>query len=74
MFDYKLKIDEQKCSGCGLCAEVCPILALDFDPERGKAYVHDISQCLICRQCLDVCPSEAVIMEGGYWMEDMRTG
>jgi len=73
MFDYSLEIDEEKCTGCGLCAEVCPILALDFDPKRKKAYVHAIDQCLLCRQCLDVCAAHAVIMHGGYWQDDIRT-
>ncbi len=74
MFDYRLEIDQQKCTGCGLCAEVCPILAIDFDPKRNKAYVHDIDQCLICHQCLDVCVAKAVIMEGGYWQDDINMG
>ncbi len=73
MFDYRLEIAEDKCTGCGLCAEVCPVMALDFDPKRNKAYVFALDQCLICHQCLDVCPAGAVIMEGGYWVEDIRT-
>ena len=73
MFDYRLEIDEEKCNGCGTCAEVCPILAIDFDPVRKKAFVNDITQCLICKQCLDVCQAGAIIMEGGYWQDNIKT-
>ena len=73
MFDYQLEIDQDKCTGCGLCAEVCPVLALDFDPGKNIAFVNDKDACLICKQCLDVCPVGAVMMQGGYWQTDIRT-
>ena len=72
MLDYEYEIIEEKCIGCEKCAEVCPTLAIDFDVERGKAYVLDIDNCLVCHQCLEVCPADAIVMEGGLWQEDIR--
>jgi formate hydrogenlyase subunit 6/NADH:ubiquinone oxidoreductase subunit I len=38
----------------------------------GKAFILDIDQCLVCHQCLEVCPVEAIILEGALWQEDIR--
>ncbi len=34
-------------------------MAIDFDAEKEKAYVLDIDSCLVCHQCLEVCPVDA---------------
>jgi electron transport complex protein RnfB len=73
MLDFKYEIDQDKCIGCEMCAEVCPTMAIDFDAEKEKAYVLDVDNCLVCHQCLEVCPVDAIIMEGGLWQEDIRT-
>jgi formate hydrogenlyase subunit 6/NADH:ubiquinone oxidoreductase subunit I len=66
-----LKVVEESCIGCEKCAEVCPVLALDFDEEREKAFVMDETACICCRQCLEVCPAEAVILEGAFTERDI---
>jgi ferredoxin len=73
MLNFKYEIDQEKCTGCEKCAEVCPTMAIDFDVEKGKAYVLDEDVCLVCHQCLEVCPAGAINMEGGLWQEDIRT-
>jgi len=32
---YKIQIDYTYCKGCGICADVCPVKAIDMTPEEG---------------------------------------
>jgi ferredoxin len=56
-------IDPNKCKGCDLCSENCPVGAI----SGKKKAVHSINSamCIKCGACLDVCPNKfkAVIKE-----------
>lgn len=41
-------LDEEACSGCGLCIDECPYDAISFDPERGVAH-----KCNLCAHRVD---------------------
>ncbi len=43
------------CTGCGLCAEKCPVKAIP--PSRPQ--VCDKSTCISCMRCVKVCPAKA---------------
>jgi len=51
-----VKIDSSKCTGCGACAEVCPV---DSITVGDKATV-DEDTCIDCGTCVDECPTEAI--------------
>jgi len=51
------KIDESKCTGCGLCVKVCPADTLTM--VDGKAKVTG-NRSLGCEHCVAVCPVDAV--------------
>lgn len=51
-----LKIDKDKCIGCGACIDVCPFGALTLVDDL--AVVND--KCTACGTCLDVCPVNAL--------------
>jgi len=60
MEGWKLKIDREKCVGCGTCVEECP-----FNFRKvvdGKAAV-DPDQCVGCGRCIKVCPEGAISIE-----------
>lgn len=49
-------IIEEKCSACGLCADVCPVEAI----SQIGPYSIDDQLCIQCGICLDECPSMAI--------------
>ena len=53
-------ISESLCTGCGLCAKVCPSKCISVEE---KAAVND-SRCLSCGHCGAVCLAGAVSSEG----------
>ena len=52
-----VQIDSEKCTGCGLCVEICPVEAIGM--ENKKAQV-DADKCVDCGQCVVQCPAEAI--------------
>ncbi len=56
----KLIIDEETCTGCGACIEVCPYDALSLEDDL--AVVNE--KCTFCGACVeDVCPVDAITLE-----------
>lgn len=49
--------DEQRCSGCGLCAEICSYGAITM---KNRIAVVNEMDCRGCGACAAICPSSAV--------------
>ena len=54
-------VNEEMCSGCGLCISVCPYSAIEL--EEGKAKINEVL-CKCCGSCAAVCPSSAMEQKG----------
>lgn len=51
-------IDEDMCSGCKTCINMCPYIAITADEERNIAVI-DQALCKGCGTCVAACPSGA---------------
>ena len=58
-----------RCTGCRLCAQVCPTVAItmrsrtdqEIGPGKNIAVLHD-EHCYNVQACLEICPDEAIAM------------
>ena len=52
-------VDEEVCSGCGLCVSICAYKAPELDPKKRVARVNE-ALCEGCGACASLCPSGAM--------------
>jgi heterodisulfide reductase subunit A len=53
------EVDEDRCSGCRICNELCPYVAIEYDPETRRSHVIS-ALCKACGACVAACPSGAI--------------
>lgn len=51
-------IDEEACTGCGMCKKICPSDAITG--EKKKLHVIDTEKCIRCGACMAACNFDAV--------------
>jgi ferredoxin len=56
---FQAVVDSEKCVGCGLCEETCPLSAISVE-ETARV---DPIRCIGCGRCADECPQGAISME-----------
>ena len=64
----------ERCVACGLCARVCPALAIEvqaaeteLEKERYPVIFEiNMLRCIFCGFCEEACPEEAIIMSDEY--------
>ncbi len=52
---FKIQMDEEACTSCGLCAVVCKARCIDVKKKR-----IDFSRCIACYNCFKACPEEGI--------------
>ena len=52
-------IDENKCSGCRICNDLCPFNAIVFHEDRAVSEVNP-ALCQGCGTCVAACPANAI--------------
>jgi NAD-dependent dihydropyrimidine dehydrogenase PreA subunit len=58
-----LKLDPSKCTGCGMCVEVCPHAV--FAVKNRKARIVDMDACMECGACARNCAAGALTVKAG---------
>jgi dihydropyrimidine dehydrogenase (NAD+) subunit PreA len=57
---YYAIVDEQKCTGCGICKRTCFYFALEIHEGKAKVNLRNCDGCGLCRE---VCPEDAITVE-----------
>lgn len=58
-----LAYDVSKCSGCGICAIVCPHRVLNMN--RKMVEITNIDKCMECGACMMNCKDNAISVRAG---------
>ncbi len=56
-------VNQNLCSACGACEDVCAFKAIEINEEKGAAEVNTVL-CKGCGNCAAVCRSHAIELEG----------
>lgn len=59
-YSNKLKIDTNKCIGCGKCVNLCPMKNIHLNKNKAVSG----NQCTMCYRCISKCPAQAITLLG----------
>ncbi len=58
-----LRLDRDRCTGCGMCLDVCPHGV--FEMQDRRAAISDADLCMECGACKKNCPVGAIEVREG---------
>jgi len=66
------KIDEKKCTGCGMCVTSCGRNVFDFDKEKSKSVVARPDNCMVgCTSCETWCIFNAISFPDKQYVKNL---
>lgn len=51
-----IKVELDKCTGCGICAKICPFGAIEIIDKKAQIQAH----CALCGACVEACGFGAI--------------
>jgi len=64
----KMKVDSEKCTGCGLCVENCPFAAWEMGENSIPNFKGNWA-CFSCYNCMVACPVDAISIVEPYHVD-----
>ena len=67
----KMKVDFDRCKGCGLCVTACPkgIIEMQSEKLNKEGYITAVcknqDECIACALCALMCPDCVITINGG---------
>lgn len=58
-----LQLDENKCTGCGMCLDVCPHEVFRMNSKH--VMIKNRDACMECGACRLNCPANAISVQSG---------
>lgn len=68
-----VRVSQEDCIGCCLCAELCPTSPTVFEMRDITAFVVHAETCEDCMLCTENCPTNAITIEKGGDADDLAT-
>ena len=62
-----IRINKDKCTGCGLCVETCPFSCISISDNHASISAG----CSLCGACVEACPMEAIVIEAKKQKADL---
>ena len=60
LLEKKPHIVRERCIGCGVCVETCPLEEIAIIMRQDRRPFYDYSKCIKCYCCQEMCPEKAI--------------
>ena len=61
---------DETCTGCGICARVCPSGKISV--EKGRPFWDKRTRCYYCYACFNFCPNQSLLLQDKYALKAGR--
>jgi len=61
--ELTLALDRDRCTGCGVCTEVCPHQVFSLNGRKAVFVCRE--ECMECGACALNCPARAITVDSG---------